>query len=80
MTGDVLRLLVEEPSILYSLPSSSNLPRVALCFSVFFLRSSGTTRDPGVIPICARAMAFTAFTALNFFGLRFLFAIGHILP
>jgi len=32
------------------------------------------------MPICARALAFTVLTALNFFGLRFFFAIGHILP
>src|SRR5690242_14457079 len=60
--------------------SFSNSPSVGLCLSIFFFRASSTTRDPGVIPICARAMAFTALTALNFLGLRFLFAIGHILP
>ena len=41
---------------------------------------SGTTRPAGGAPICARAMAFTCSTALNFFGLRFFFAIRHILP
>jgi hypothetical protein len=60
--------------------SSNNLASVGLCFSVFFFLRSGTTRPAGGVPICSRAIAFTSSTALNFFGLRFFFAIGHILP
>src|SRR5216683_2352125 len=56
------------------LQSSISFPSVGLCFSAFFLRL-GTTCSTGGLPICSRAMALTASTALNRFTFFFFFAM-----
>src|SRR6266851_6580337 len=66
--------LISSRRLTYSV-SPSSLPSVGLCLSGFFLRL-GTTCSTGGLPICSRATAFTASTALNRFGF-FFFAMMH---
>ena len=51
--------------------SRNSFANVALCFSVVFFLRSGTTREAGGSPICARAIVFTASTAVNRLGFLF---------
>jgi hypothetical protein len=57
---------------------SNSFPRVGLYFSDFSFLRSGTTRNPGGVPIRSRAIAFTAFTAVNVFFLLLLGIYPHL--